>query len=132
MKAVHGVNEVPNPSVTATASPTPVPIVVGPPPSETVLLTAPAIKGGDVAKQIQFTGTIIYTAPEQVTFVLYKDGVAMGNYVHDAGGAFTQTITMHWFDAASGKGEPVYELRAYGAVGGITTAGFRRLTVSNL
>jgi hypothetical protein len=129
MKSVHGVNEVPNPSYVHVESITPVGITTTP---GVTALTAGAIKGGDVPKKIEFTTVLIFTRSETIIFTLFKDGVAQGQLrTHDAGGAFTQTVSMHWVDPAPGKGEPVYHVTAFGSVGGATTLASRALTVTN-
>lgn len=125
-------HETPNPSWVQANALVPVPIPLGP--AEAVILTAPEIKGGDVTKKIELTVVLEYTGPEQVTFTLYRDGAAQPlTYMHEAGLAApeTNTVSMHWIDVAPGKAEPVYEVRASGNVGAVTSALSRQLSVFN-
>jgi hypothetical protein len=104
-------------------------------PTEVTLVTAPAIKGGDVPKHIHFSCLLQWTGAEVVIFNVYRDGALFLDttdlFSHDAGAAVFQTVSFHFVDATPGKGEPVYDIRAQGSVGAITTATNRRLTITN-
>lgn len=131
MKAVHGVNEVPNPSfVTVIASNA---VAIDTTPSVTTLLTATGIKGGDVAKKIEFTTEMVFTGAEGVNLFLYRDGVQIGEtFSLTAPDVENKLFTVHWVDTAPGKGEPVYSVRADSVAGEIATVLQRRLTISNI
>lgn len=106
--------------------------------SETVLSTAPAVKGGDVPKKIHFSAQLNPDGAQQsIIFRCYRDGVQItaGTDVFREGlPATTDTpiVSMHWVDETPGKGDPVYEVRAVSTVDGTTVAAGRRITVHNL
>lgn len=121
--------ETPQPSYQTAHTTTPQAIAL----TSTILQTAPAIKGGDVAKKIEFTVDLASVAIETIIFTLFKDGVAQSEpLTHRLVAADVQLVSMHWVDEAPGKGEPVYSIRATGSVGANTIASTRHLTVSNL
>lgn len=131
MNSQQGPHKLPQPSNTTAITSTPAPIAVGP--GGTVISTAPAIKGGDVAKLILLTVVLIPGADELVSVDLERDGVsiAAGVFTEPVSTGVSITRTFHWVDTAPGKGEPVYSIRAVGTVGSCV-AGRRRITVANI
>jgi len=103
----------------------------------TVLETVPAIKGGDVAKIIDFTLSAAITVGVEVavTYTVERDGVAFGEaYVDEpeAAAGHVYAVHFHWVDTTPGKGEPVYRVRGVAAVAGRIGTVIRRLTVHNI
>lgn len=96
-----------------------------------------AIKGGDVAKKIEFSGTISFNASaETVTITCERDGTPIGQsfLVGDTviGGVRSVPVTLHWVDSTPGKAAPVYTINLTAAIGGVATLVSYTLTASNL
>ena len=129
-------HETPNPSYVTDyqAGVVVIPIAPG-----VVLSTAPAIKGGDVSKKIEFTVVIGWSdLPDSISFECLRDGTplteawGLDNPNVAGPGPLSATYSFHWVDETPGKGAPVYSLRATASAGGGSGGGFRRLTAFNL
>jgi hypothetical protein len=128
-------HETPNPSYVTDYQIDVVPILPAP---GVVVSTAPAIKGGDVSKKIEFTVVVGWeVVPDDFSFECLRDGVplpevwGLGNPNVGGPGPLTVTYSFHWVDETPGKGAPVYSLRVASTGGGSAVA-FRRLTAFNL
>jgi len=128
-------HETPNPSYVTdyTVGILPIPIAPG-----AILATAPAIKGGDVAKKIELTILVSWDiVPESILFQCERDGGLLPEvYGYDnpnVGGVapLQQTYTLHYVDETPGKGEPVYTIRGTSVAGAVGVA-LSRITVFNL
>lgn len=134
-KSQQGPNELPNPSFVTVSDTTG---GVEPPqtPSWITVLTAPSIKGGDVAKIITCSLMIVATGRDQITLRLLKDGteiVAADRFVQgiDSSPTTNWLLHAHWVDTAPGKGKPVYVVQAQRLLTTSPGTGNGRLTVHN-
>jgi hypothetical protein len=135
MKATAGAHQVPNPSYVTQRDDGGTGAITT---SETVLSTAPSIKGGDAPKKIDFSCNINPDGAGQVlTFRLYRNGTQISSASDTFRKGLPATtdidpITLHWVDESPGKATPVYEVRATSTVDGTVNASSRRLTVHNI
>jgi hypothetical protein len=114
-------------------------VVVIPVAPGVVVSTAPAIKGGDVPKKIEFTVALGWeVAPDSIAIECLKDSVPLtevwGVDNPNVGGPapMTTTYSFHWVDETPGKGAPVYSIRMTASAGGGSGVAFRRVTAFNL
>jgi hypothetical protein len=101
--------------------------------SPVTVLTAPAIKGGDVPKIVQATMPISASgSDETITYDCLRDGsTSLGTYTHTVPDGTTMLASPHWYDSAPGKGEPVYTVTAQSTSGDGQAESGRRITVHN-
>jgi len=119
-------HETPNPSSVFAIVPAPIPIPVPP----TTILTAPAIKGGDVPKIIIASLTLTSPAPEQVDFYCERDGAPLTTFYRQSV-LENEIITVHWYDDTPGKDEPVHTIVTTSLGGLGSTLANSRISVFN-
>lgn len=123
----------PSPSFVSIGSATSPVIATG---AGTVVLTLPAIKGGDAPKAIDASISIIAgAATEDIIFTIERDGTPFGEsypITIAAGAGVISNISCTWLDDTPGKGKPVYVIRAVAATGGSSSLFGRRATAHNV